>query len=114
MLIKKLQLSTKIRQKIPNFALTTNTKKYQNIGTETYILHENIKLKREIIQMKLKKSLTSLMAVSCIIGAIPVTNASATNDPKVYVNIKEKTPEQANVNFMKSFKRTKEDYIYEN
>ncbi len=33
------------------------------------------------------------MAVSCIIGAIPVTNALAANDPKVYVNIKEKIPE---------------------
>ena len=43
--------------------------------------------------MKLKKSLASLMAVSFIIGAISVTNASAANDPKVYVNIKEKTPE---------------------
>ena len=37
--------------------------------------------------MKLKKSLASLMAVSCIIGAIPVTNVSAANDPKVYVDI---------------------------
>ncbi len=37
--------------------------------------------------MKLKKSLASLMAVSCIIGAIPVANVSASNDPNVYVDI---------------------------
>lgn len=37
--------------------------------------------------MKLKKSLASLMAVSCIIGVIPVANVSASNDPNVYVDI---------------------------
>lgn len=38
--------------------------------------------------MKLKKLLTPLMAVSLIAGAMPVTNVLASDDPRVYVDIK--------------------------